>query len=326
MACSLFRMVNMKKSALHLSSLREFVMLIILLIMVGLLSLLSPAFARLNNFINIFKQTAINGILAVGMGCVILTGGFDLSVGSIVGLSGVVAALLAQGDMPILIPILSAIGIGGAAGLLNGTLVSYLGIPAFVVTLGTQNFIRGLAYIISGGRPVFGVSRAYEQIAGMNIFGQVPLLVVYYLAIVAIFAFILKKTVYGRHIYLVGGNAEAARVSGINVKGVKLSVYIIAGLLAGIAGMLLTSRTVSGSPITGSGYELDAIAAVVIGGFSLSGGVGKWYGMLIGALVLSVLSNGLDILGVASYYQYLIKGIIMVGAVYIDVRGRARMQ
>ena len=160
----------------------------------------------------------------------------------------------------------------------------------------------------------------------MNIFGQVPLLVVYYLAIVAIFAFILKKTVYGRHIYLVGGNAEAARVSGINVKGVKLSVYMIAGLLAGIAGMLLTSRTVSGSPITGSGYELDAIAAVVIGGFSLSGGVGKWYGMLIGALVLSVLSNGLDILGVASYYQYLIKGIIMVGAVYIDVRGRARMQ
>ncbi len=309
----------------RLGNLREFMMLIILLIMVAVLSLLSPAFLRLNNFINIFKQTAINGILAVGMGCVILTGGFDLSVGSIVGLSGVVAALLAQGNLPIIVPILCAVGIGGVAGLLNGTLVSYLGIPAFVVTLGTQNFIRGLAYLISGGKPVFGVDRAYERIAGTNILGQVPLLVVYYLLIVVLVAFILQKTIYGRHIYTVGGNAEAARVSGINVKGIKLSVYMMAGLLAGVAGMLLTSRTVSGSPITGSGYELDAIAAVVIGGFSLNGGVGKWYGMLIGALVLSVLSNGLDIMGVASYYQYLIKGVIMVAAVYFDIRGRADM-
>ena len=316
----------MKKTAAQLGNLKEFVMLIILLLMIAILSLLSPSFAKLNNFINIFKQTAINGILAVGMGCVILTGGFDLSVGSIVGLSGVVAALLAKGNLPIIVPILCAIGIGGLAGLLNGTLVSYLGIPAFVVTLGTQNFIRGLAYLISGGMPVFGVSRAYERIAGMNIFSQVPLLVVYYLLIVSVIAFILQKTVYGRHIYTVGGNAEAARVSGINVKGVKLSVYMMAGLLAGVAGMLLTSRTVSGSPLTGAGYELDAIAAVVIGGFSLSGGVGRWYGMLIGALVLSVLSNGLDILGVASYYQYLIKGVIMVGAVYADVRGRTNKQ
>lgn len=315
----------MKNMNSRLGNLREFMMLIILLIMVAVLSLLSPAFLRLNNFINIFKQTAINGILAVGMGCVILTGGFDLSVGSIVGLSGVVAALLAQGNLPIIVPILCAVGIGGVAGLLNGTLVSYLGIPAFVVTLGTQNFIRGLAYLISGGKPVFGVDRAYERIAGTNILGQVPLLVVYYLLIVVLVAFILQKTIYGRHIYTVGGNAEAARVSGINVKGIKLSVYMMAGLLAGVAGMLLTSRTVSGSPITGSGYELDAIAAVVIGGFSLNGGVGKWYGMLIGALVLSVLSNGLDIMGVASYYQYLIKGVIMVAAVYFDIRGRADM-
>lgn len=312
----------MKKTNTGLSHLKEFVMLIILLLMIIILSFLSPSFAKMNNFINIFKQTAINGILAAGMGCVILTGGFDLSVGSIVGLSGVVAALLAKGDLPIIVPILCAIGIGGLAGLLNGTLVSYLGIPAFVVTLGTQNFIRGLAYLISGGKPVFGVSRAYERIAGTNIFGQIPLLVVYYLIIVLLIGFILQKTIYGRHIYTVGGNAEAARVSGINVKGIKLSVYMIAGLLAGVAGMLLTSRTVSGSPITGMGYELDAIAAVVIGGFSLSGGVGKWYGLMIGALILSVLSNGLDIMGVASYYQYLIKGVIMVTAVYIDVRGR----
>ncbi len=315
-----------KNSTRRNGSLKEFVMLIILLIMIVVLSFLSPAFAKFNNFINIFKQTAINGILAVGMGCVILTGGFDLSVGSIVGLSGVVAALLAQGNFPVFIPVLCAMVIGGIAGLLNGALVSYLGIPAFVVTLGTQNFIRGLAYLISGGKPVFGVSRAYERIAGTNVLGQVPLLVVYYLFIVLLVAFVLEKMVYGRHIYTVGGNAEAARVSGINVRGIKLSVYMLAGLLSGVAGLLLTSRTVSGSPITGLGYELDAIAAVVIGGFSLNGGVGRWYGMLIGALVLSVLSNGLDIMGVASYFQYLIKGVIMVTAVYIDVRGRAQMQ
>ena len=314
----------MKKSAKTLGSLKEFMMLIILILMIVILSFLSPNFAKFNNFINIFKQTAINGILAVGMGCVILTGGFDLSVGSIVGLSGVIAALLAQGDTPIIIPIVCAIGIGGLSGLLNGGLVAYLNIPAFVVTLGTQNFIRGLTYIASGGKPVFGVNRAYERIAGTNV-ANVPLLVIYYLIIVLLFAFILQKTVYGRHIYTVGGNADAASVSGINVKRIKLSVYMIAGLLSGVAGMLLTSRTVSGSPTTGDGYELDAIAAVVIGGFSLDGGVGKWYGMLIGALVLSVLSNGLDIMGVASYYQYLIKGVIMIIAVYFDVRGRAKM-
>lgn len=313
--------MNTKKS---FGAVKEFAMLIILLLMVVVLSFLSPAFCKLNNFINIFKQTAINGILAVGMGCVILTGGFDLSVGSIVGLSGVIAALLAQGETPIIIPIVCAIGIGCVSGLLNGALVSYLNIPAFVVTLGTQNFIRGLAYLASGGKPVFGVNRPYEAIAGTNVIGKVPLLVIYYLVIVLAIAFVLTKTVYGRNIYTVGGNAEAARVSGINVRAIKLSVYAIAGLFSGVAGMLLTSRTVSGSPITGDGYELDAIAAVVIGGFSLDGGVGKWYGMLIGALVLSVLSNGLDIMGVASYYQYLIKGVIMVAAVYLDVRSRSK--
>ncbi len=312
-----------KKNRKSFGALREFSMLIILVLMVVVLSLLSPAFCQLNNFINIFKQTAINGILAVGMGCVILTGGFDLSVGSIVGLSGVIAALLAQGETPIIIPIAASIGIGCVAGLMNGALISYLNIPAFVVTLGTQNFIRGLAYLASGGKPVFGVNRPYERIAGTNVFG-VPMLVTYYLIIVAIVAFVLTKTVYGRHIYTIGGNAKAAHVSGINVRVIRMSVYAIAGLLSGVAGMLLTSRTVSGAPTTGSGYELDAIAAVVIGGFSLDGGIGKWYGMLIGALVLSVLSNGLDIMGVASYYQYLIKGVIMVTAVYLDVRSRAK--
>jgi ribose/xylose/arabinose/galactoside ABC-type transport system permease subunit len=304
---------------------REFAMLIILLVIVGVLSILSPKFAQFDNFINIFKQTAINGILATGMAMVILTGGFDLSVGSIVGLSGVVAALLAQGNYPIYVPVLAAILIGTIAGLFNGTLVSYFGIPAFVVTLGSQSIIRGLAYVVSGGRPVFGVCKAYENIAGGKLFGVIPYLVIYLFIIVLVVGFVLTKTIYGRRLYAVGGNEEAAKVSGINVKAMKMSAFMIAGLLSGVAGMLLTSRAISGSPQTGEGYELDAIAAVVIGGFSLSGGSGKWYGIIIGALILSVLGNGLDILGIKSFYQLILKGTIVILAVYLDVRSRRKI-
>ena len=314
-----------KRANLGSGLIREFAMLIILLVIIGILSILSPKFAQFENFINIFKQTAINGILATGMALVILTGGFDLSVGSTVGLSGVVAALLAQGNYPIYVPIIAAIIIGAVAGLFNGALVAYAGIPAFVVTLGSQSIIRGLAYVVSGGRPVFGVSKAYENLAGGKIFGVVPFLVIYLIIIVLLVGFILSKTVYGRRLYAVGGNEEAAKVSGINVKKMKMSAFMIAGLLSGIAGMLLTSRAISGSPQTGEGYELDAIAAVVIGGFSLNGGSGKWYGIIIGALILSVLGNGLDILGIKSFYQLILKGSIVILAVYFDVRSRKKL-
>ena len=313
-----------KQKKLHLGAFKELVMLGVLILMFIVLSILSPAFATKGNIINIFKQTAINGILATGMACAILVGGFDLSVGSTVGLAGVIAALLAQGQYPIIVPIAAAILTGLLAGLLNGVAIAYLKIPAFVVTLGTQSIIRGLAYLASGGRPVFGVTKAYEYIAGGKLFDTIPLLVIYYLAIALLIGFVLTKTVYGRRIYAVGGNDQAASVSGINVKFIKASAYVLCGLIAGVAGMLLTSRTVSGSPITGEGYELDAIAACVIGGFSMDGGSGKWYGMIIGALVLSVISNGLDILNVNSYYQLIIKGVIVILAVFVDVRGRSK--
>lgn len=306
------------------SNLQSLIMLFILVGMFIILSYLSPMFCKTGNIINIFKQTAINGILATGMACAILVGGFDMSVGSTVGLAGVVAALLAQGDYPILVPILAAIGIGIVVGSINGACVAYLGIPAFVVTLGTQSIVRGLAYIVSGGQPVFGVTEAYERIAGGKLFGIIPYLVVYYVVIALVIGFILQKTVYGRRLYAVGGNAQAAAVSGINVNFMKMSAYITCGLMGGIAGMLSTSRTVSGAPLTGEGYELDAIAACVIGGFSMNGGAGKWYGMIIGALILSVMSNGLDILGVSSYYQKIVKGIIIIVIVLIDVRGKRK--
>lgn len=297
--------------------------LIVLFVLILVLSIISPAFANVGNFINIFKQAAINGILATGMMCVILTGGFDMSVGSTVGLTGVIAALLAQGQYPIIVPILLSMIIGLMVGAVNGLCVSYLAIPAFVVTLGTQSLVRGLAYLVSGGEPVFGVTNGFEEIAGGKLFGQIPLLVVYYLLIAVLFGFILTKTVFGRRIYAVGGNAVSAEVSGINVKLVRMLVYSICGMLAGVAGFLLTSRTVSGSPVAGEGYELDAISAVVIGGISMEGGLGNWYGTIIGAILLAVISNGLDILRVSSYYQYIIKGIIIVVAVFLDIRSRA---
>jgi ribose/xylose/arabinose/galactoside ABC-type transport system permease subunit len=307
------------------SAVRELGILFVLILIIIVLCILSPAFADFGNFVNIIKQAAINGVLATGMMCVILTGGFDLSVGSIVGFTGVVAALLAQGQVPVIVPISLAVIAGLLVGLLNGYSVAYLNIPAFVVTLGTQSIVRGLAYIFSGGVPVFGVTKDYELIAGGKLFDTIPYLVIYYLAIALIIGFVLNSTVYGRRIYAVGGNEVSARVSGINVKFIKLSVYGICGLLAGVAGFLLTSRTVSGSPTTGIGYELDAISAVVIGGISLDGGAGKWYGTIIGALMLAVISNGLDIMRVPSYYQLIIKGIIIVIAVYFDVRNRAKL-
>jgi ribose/xylose/arabinose/galactoside ABC-type transport system permease subunit len=308
----------------HITAIREFMMLFILALIVIILSILSPAFADVKNFVNIFKQAAINGILATGMMCVILTGGFDLSVGSIVGFTGVVAAIFAQGQYPIGVPILFSVLSGLVIGLINGVCVSWLAIPAFVVTLGTQSIVRGLAHLASGGMPIFGVTKAYEKIAGGLILDFIPFLVVYYILIVLCFGFILTKTVYGRRIYMTGGNAVAAEVSGINVNFIKTSVYGICGLLSGVAGCLLTSRTISGSPVTGQGYELDAIAAVVIGGISLEGGAGKWYGSMIGALMLAVISNGLDIMRVPSYYQLLFKGTIIVAAVFLDVRGKTK--
>lgn len=306
------------------SNLQSLIMLFVLIALFVILSFLSPVFFKTGNIINIFKQTSINGILASGMACAILTGGFDMSVGSTVGLTGVIAALLAQGNSPIIVPVAVALLVGLAVGVLNGVLVAYLNVPAFVVTLGTQSIVRGLAYIISGGRPIFGVVDAYERIAGSKLFDVIPMLVVYYILITIVVGFMLSKTVYGRRMYAVGGNAQAARVSGINVKFIKMSAFAICGLMAGIAGMLSTARTVSGAPLTGEGYELDAIAACVIGGFSMDGGVGKWYGMIIGALILSVMSNGLDILGVSSYYQKILKGAIIIIIVLLDVRGKRR--
>ena len=297
---------------------------VVFIVLVIILMILSPnAFAKPRNLINVVKQASINGVLACGMMFVIIAGGIDLSAGSVVALSGVVAAYLAQMQgLPIFVPILGALGTGALIGLVNGFGAAYAELPPFIITLATMSIVRGVALILSGGSPVFGLQEQFEGIAGISIANVIPILVLYFLLIAVFSGFILNKTVFGRHVYAIGGNSITAKVSGINVKSMLLRVYIICGVFSGIKGLLIASRTMQGSPTVGVGYEMDAIAAVVIGGVSMSGGSGKWYGTIIGALLLALISNGLDILGVSSNFQQIIKGIIIAVAIYLDLRGK----
>jgi ribose/xylose/arabinose/galactoside ABC-type transport system permease subunit len=313
-------------SKIQLSSLREIGIVIAFFVMLGILAILSPtAFARPANLINILKQASINGILAMGMMFVIISGGIDLSVGSIVALSGVIAATFAHpGEYPLIVPIFLSIAVGALIGLANGSLVAYGNIPPFIVTLGSMTIVRGLALITAGGQPVFGVTDVFQYLAGGKVLEFIPYLVIYYVLVTAICAVALNWTVFGRRVYAVGGNEVAANVSGINVNGLKLAVYTISGLLAGLAGLLLASRIISGNPTAGQGYELDAIAAVIIGGVSMTGGAGKWYGTFVGALFIAVIGNGLDIMNVSAHFQLIIKGAIIIIAVLLDIKGKAR--
>jgi ribose/xylose/arabinose/galactoside ABC-type transport system permease subunit len=302
---------------------KEFGIVIIFICLVIILSLLSPMFLAPKNLVNILKQTSINGILSLGMMFVIISGGFDLSIGSIVGVTGVLAALLGQGQVSLLVPLIVCIACGAIFGILNGVGVSLGKLPPFIMTLGMMTALRGLALVISGGQPITGISEEYVQIAGGFIFGGIPYLALYFVIAIIICAFILSKTVYGRRIYACGGNIQTAKVSGINVTGIQISVYVISGIMAGIAGFILTSRTTVGAPTAGEAYEMDAITACVIGGVSMSGGVGKWSGVVIGALLISIIANGLDIMGVSSHYQKIIKGAIIIAAVLSDTKSKS---
>jgi ribose/xylose/arabinose/galactoside ABC-type transport system permease subunit len=305
---------------IRISSLREVGIIIAFILLLIVLSILSPnAFAKPANLINILKQASINGILAMGMMFVIVSGGIDLSVGSIVALTGVVAASFAHpGEYPLIVPIILSAVLGAIVGLVNGIGVAYGTIPPFIVTLGMMTIIRGLALIVANGQPVFGITKVFEGIAGGFLFNTIPHLVVYFLIGTIIIAF------FGRRVYAIGGNETAAKVSGINVNKIKIAVYTISGFLAGVSGLLLASRLISGNPTSGQSYELDAIAAVIIGGVSMSGGAGKWYGVVIGALLIAVIGNGLDILNVSSHFQLIIKGTIIIVAVLLDIKGKGK--
>ncbi|MDD3339163.1 MAG: ABC transporter permease [Lachnospiraceae bacterium] len=292
---------------------------IALLVLFVALSFASESFLTVTNLFNILKQNAVYGILAVGMTFVIVTGGIDLSVGAIVAMAACFAAALAQKGTttPVVIAMLVGIVAGLGCGAFSGFFIAYAKIPAFIATLATCTIARGIVYVFTDGRPITGVSDAYKYI-GRASWGVVPVAVVIYAIFLILGTFLLKYTKYGRHVFAIGGNKKAATVSGVNVEITEFMVYVICGFCAAFAGLLLSSRIQTGQPAGGEGYELDAITAAVIGGASLSGGKGSVFGSLIGILVVGILTNGLDLLNVSSYYQQIIKGVIILLAVLAD--------
>lgn len=303
--------------------LSEYFIFVIFLVLVIALTCLKPSFIQPSNLVNILKQASINGILSFGMMFVIIAGGFDMSVGSTVAFAGILAAMMGQGQYPLFVPLIVALIAGLAVGIVNGVGVAVGDLPPFIMTLGTMTAVRGLALLISNGKPITGISAEYKAIAASSVFG-VPMLAVFLVIVILICSFILAKTVYGRRVYACGGNLLAARVAGINTTKIRVSTFAIAGLLAGFCGFLMTSRVTIGQPTAAESYEMDAITACVVGGVSMSGGVGKPWGVVIGALLITVIANGLDILGVSSHWQKIVKGVIIVIAVLIDVKGKSK--
>jgi ribose/xylose/arabinose/galactoside ABC-type transport system permease subunit len=314
----------------------RFAPLIFLAILVVILSALRPNFLSAFNLFNVMRQISFIGILAVGMTFVILTAGIDLSVGSMLAFAGIVGATAAKGSrslleggvtdpggVHVLYAALAAIAVGLAIGLLQGTLIARAGIPAFIVTLGGLGAWRGATLLWSEGQPISSFSDDFK-FWGQGFLGPLPVPVIFFLATVAIGQIVLKYTQYGRWIYALGGNPEASRLSGLNVVALTTSVYVISGFCAGLSAFLLTSRLNSAEQVAGQGYELQAIAAVVIGGTSLFGGQGGMIGTLIGAMLIGVLTNGLVILNVSPYYQPIVVGAIVVLAVYVDQVAKRR--
>jgi ribose/xylose/arabinose/galactoside ABC-type transport system permease subunit len=291
---------------------------IFLFLLIVILSLMTDSFLSTRNIINVLRQISINAVLAFGMTFVIISGGIDLSVASTVALSGVLATSFAHpGDYPLFIPILIALAIGSLVGLVNGGIISRTGIPPFIVTLGLMQVARGFAFIYTKGTSVINLSESYKFIGQGSLFG-VPFPIFILVIVFIICYFVLHKTKFGRHVYAVGGNSLAAKVSGVSITKIRTLVYMISGLLAGLVGLVLTSRTNSGNPNAAFTYELDAIAAVVIGGTSMTGGKGTMVGTLIGAMLIGIINNGLDLINVSSYTQQVVKGVIIIGALLID--------
>lgn len=292
--------------------------LVVLCILLAVLPATSKSFVSSRNFFNVLRQVSTNMFLACGMTMIIILGGIDLSVGSIIALAGCVeAGMVVHLNVPLPLAILIALGIGLVVGMFNGYVVATTTIPAFIVTLATMNICRGFAYVYTGGSPVRVMTDAWKFI-GAGYIGPFPTPVIIMIIVLIITALIMNKTKLGRHIYAVGGNAQAAQYSGIDVRKVKFLVHTYSGLMAGLAGVVLASRMYSGQPTAGDGAEMDAIAATVVGGTSMSGGSGKIGGTIIGALIIGILNNGLNLMNVNSFWQYVVKGVVILGAVYID--------
>ncbi len=292
--------------------------LVVMCIFLAVNPLTSSSFLTQKNVFNVLRQISTNLYLACGMTMVIILGGIDLSVGSVIAMSGCVAAgCVSRYNLPLAVALLCGVLVGLVVGMFNGYVISSTTIPPFIVTLATMNIAKGLAYVYTGGSPVRVVTKEW-QFVGAGYIGPVPTPVVILVIVLIVTALIMNKTKLGRHLYAVGGNAQAAEFSGISVAKVKFLVHTYSGIMAGLAGIVLASRMYSGQPTAGDGAEMDAIAAVVVGGTSMAGGSGKIGGTIIGGLIIGVLNNGLNLMNVNSFWQYVVKGCVILLAVYVD--------
>ncbi len=286
-----------------------------------IISFMSDRFLTWSNMLNVFRQTSVNAIIAAGMTFVILTGGIDLSVGSTLAISGAVAAFMLANGYSAFVAVIAALFIGMAIGLLNGFIISKGKLQPFIVTLATMTVFRGATLVFTDGKPISAGyeanADAFSNIGNGYLFG-IPNPILIMALIFGVCYFILKHTTIGRYVYSTGGNEEATQLSGVSVHRVKLFVYGMSGLLAAMGGIVITSRLASAQPTAGTGYELDAIAAVVLGGTSLAGGIGSVMGTVVGALIIGILNNALNLLNVTSYYQLLAKGLVILVAVLLD--------
>lgn len=322
---SIFKFMTKKTTRSFIS---EYGIVIVLLLFCVALTIASPYFLTSKNIINVLRQVSVSGLLSIGMTFVILTGGIDLSVGSTLAFGGVVGASFASTalrttPLPAGVCILLALLSGLAFGAATGFLISKWDLAPFIITLGTMSVARGLTYIYTDGMPIPQLDTSFLFIGKGYILG-LPMPVVVFGSVFVVAWIALNKTRYGRYIYAIGGSEKSARISGINTKLILFSAYVISGVLSSLGGVILTARTTAGLPQAGTSYEMDAIAAVVIGGTSLSGGQGSLFGTLIGILIMGVMNNGLDLLGVSSYYQQVFKGLIIIAAVMIDSFRKAR--
>lgn len=302
-----------------MSKVQDMGALIALILLVIVIGVISPEFRTVDNFLSLMRQSSINGFIAFGMTCVILSDAIDLSVGSVLALSTALCAAAIKGGMPVALAMLMALVIGTALGAVSGFLVTKGRLQPFIATLITMTVYRGLTQIFMNGKPISGLGDSFLlKLVGRGAIFGIPIPVILFIGVFILFAFLLGKTTFGRRVYATGSNATSAKLAGVNVGRTKLITYAISGCMAALSGLVLLSRMASTQPTLGNGYELDAIAAVALGGTSMSGGRGRIWGTFVGVLIIAVLNNGLNILGVSSYYQSVVKGIVILVAVLSD--------
>lgn len=310
------------RPAWHLQA-QQFGLPIAFVVLIAVLTVVSPSFLTAENLLNVARQVSINAIIAAGMTFVILTAGIDLSVGSVLAVSGAVMAGILKGGAALGVGLAGALAVGTGFGVVNGVAVAYGRVAPFIATLTMLTIARGATLVYTDGRPISDLGGAFDWLGGGDMAG-IPIPVVIMVLVFAAAYVVLTQTVAGRYVYATGGNAEAARLSGINVQRLLILVYAISGFLSAVAAIILTARLDSAQPTAGLGYELDAIAAVVLGGTTLMGGEGSIGGTLLGAFLIGVLNNGLNLLNVSSFYQQVVKGLVILFAVLLDQRLRAR--